>query len=196
MSETPLDTVRLQSWIQRWQAGDRDAADELIQACAGRLELLARKMLRAFPTVQGQTQTEDVLQGCLVRLLNALRSLVPKDTREFYGLAAVQVRRELLDLARQFARRPATARGEPGNLAEVAERREAPEDLEMWCRFHQEVENLPVEQREVFGLAFYHGWTQGQMAQLLGVDERTIRRHWRNATLRLAETLGSRLPGL
>jgi RNA polymerase sigma factor (sigma-70 family) len=77
----------------------------------------------------------------------------------------------------------------------VAESATPVEELELWQRFHAAVEELPSEEREVVGLAFYHGWTQAQIGELIGVDERTIRRRWHRACLRLAEQLDGRLPG-
>jgi RNA polymerase sigma factor (sigma-70 family) len=56
------------------------------------------------------------------------------------------------------------------------------------------MEQLPAEEREVVGLTFYHGWTQAQIAELFGVDERTIRRRWRAACLRLQDLVGADLP--
>ena len=49
--------------------------------------------------------------------------------------------------------------------------------------------------REVFGLTFYHGWTQAEIAMLLAVSERQVRRLWRQACLRLHELLRGDLPG-
>jgi RNA polymerase sigma factor (sigma-70 family) len=47
------------------------------------------------------------------------------------------------------------------------------------------VERLPVREREVVGLVFYHGWTQAQVAELFQVNERTVRRWWESAMVRL-----------
>ena len=69
-----------------------------------------------------------------------------------------------------------------------------PSDLDRWCALHEAIEKLPVEEREAFGLAFYHGWTQPQIAELFGVDERTIRRRWRAACRALHNALGGDLP--
>lgn len=52
-----------------------------------------------------------------------------------------------------------------------------------------------VECREAFGLAFYHGWEQKQVAELFGVDGRTVRRRYRAAVEKLTEALGGELPG-
>ncbi len=67
-------------------------------------------------------------------------------------------------------------------------------ELERWQALHEAVETLPVEEREVFGLVFYHGWTQGQIAELLNVNERTIRRYWQSVCMRLSEMLQGELP--
>jgi DNA-directed RNA polymerase specialized sigma24 family protein len=47
------------------------------------------------------------------------------------------------------------------------------------------VERLPAAQREVVGLIYYHGWTQGEVAEHLGMSKRTAQRHWAAAMLEL-----------
>jgi RNA polymerase sigma factor (sigma-70 family) len=125
--------------------------------------------------------------------LRALRKVRPANTREFFGLAAVRIRRELLDLARRFSgdgftrlvpTNPTTDHAAPAKV-QAAEAPAEDEDFDFWCRFHESVDQLPTEEREVIGLSFYHGWTQTQIAELLQVDERTIRRRWRSACLHL-----------
>jgi RNA polymerase sigma factor (sigma-70 family) len=69
-------------------------------------------------------------------------------------------------------------------------------ELELWTRFHEAVEHLSAEEREVFSLGFYHAWTQPQMADLLGVNERTVRRRWQAACQELNRLVGGELPGL
>jgi RNA polymerase sigma-70 factor (ECF subfamily) len=141
-----------------------------------------------------------VLQNALLRLLHTLRATQPESTRHFANLAALHIRRELLDLARAFRSRldpPGGAAASPdgAGAAEAADPGSgAAGELDLWSAFHEQVERLPVEEREVVGLAFYHGWTQAQIAELFQVDERTIRRRWRSASLKLTEALGGRLP--
>jgi RNA polymerase sigma-70 factor (ECF subfamily) len=192
MPDPSMHTLELHRCVERWQAGDRAAADKLLRALGSRLEHLARKMLRGFPNVRGWAETVDVLQGSLVRLLNTLQNLRPESTRHFFNLAVVHLRRELLDLARQYAGdrfvrlTPAGPADESSaGLSQVAQAPAEGDDLDLWCRFHQAVDQLPAEEREVLGLVFYHGWTQVQIAELFQVDERTIRRRWQSACLRL-----------
>lgn len=190
--------------VDRLQAGDDSAREELIRASLGRLERLARKMLRGFPLVQRWEDTGDVLQNSLLRLDRALRAVVPESSRQFIGLAAEQIRRELLDLARHYSGAHGLGRNhqsgmhvgdaERDGLDPMAETGE-PDELERWTAFHTAVEQLPAAEREVFMLTFYHKWTQPQIAELFQVDERTVRRWWQGATVRLTEKLGGKLPG-
>src|SRR5262245_59718355 len=180
MENDSLDTIRLHGFVDRWQAGDKEAADQLLRAVGQRLEGLSRKLLRGFPAVRACTETADVLQGSLMRLLNTLRKLQPESTRHFSNLAAVHIRRELLDLARHFRGMnqtrlsPADTAGDSA-AGDLVAKTAAPTDgdIDTWCRFHEAVDELPLEEREVVGLAFYHSWTQGQIAELFQVDERT-----------------------
>jgi RNA polymerase sigma factor (sigma-70 family) len=193
-----VDTVNLRSLLDRIQAGDLAAQDELLRGSCAHLERLARKMLRRFPGVHRWADTDDVLQNAVLRLLRALREIRPANTREFFGLAAVQIRRELLDLARHFfgpegeganhASRTALAGSSEGEWDPI-DRRSDVEDLQRWCDFHQEVGGLPPEEREVVSLVFYHGWTQAQVAELCQISERTVRRRWEAALVKLHEIL-------
>jgi RNA polymerase sigma factor (sigma-70 family) len=192
--ESTFDTARMHDYLDRLRAGDHEAADALLRATCGRLERLTRKMLKAFPNVQRWADTDDVLQSALLRLLRSLQAIRPQGTRDFFNLAATHIRRELIDLARHFRSRDwAPAGVEPDGADPGA----APDDdLELWTSFHEQVERLSTEEREVVALTFYHGWKQAQVAELFHVDQRTIRRRWRSACMRLSEALGGRLPNV
>src|SRR5438445_6691932 len=95
-------TVQLLGWLERMRAGDLTAREALFGHVCERLRRLTRKMLKGYPGVQRWAETDDVLQNALLRLLRALNEVQPSSAREFLGLAATQIRRELLDLARHF----------------------------------------------------------------------------------------------
>jgi RNA polymerase sigma-70 factor (ECF subfamily) len=196
--DSSVHTTQLNHLLLRMKAGDQEARNELLRSVCGRLERLARKMLKGFPNVHRWAQTDDVMQSSLLRLLRALEKVQPNSMREFYGLAAQQIRRELLDLARHYGaeRRQAMQHAlpmeasddaNPGN--EAADRAENPDEVDKWYRFHQAVERLPAEEREIVGLIFYHGWTQLQVAELFQVSERTVRRRWEAALVKLHDGL-------
>jgi RNA polymerase sigma factor (TIGR02999 family) len=199
MSDPELDSVRLQALLNRMRTGDRDAEDRLLRAVIGRFRNLARRMLQSeFRDLRNVAQTGDVVQESLLRLLRALKQVTPETTRDFFNLAAEQIRRQLLDLARRHRRDRTEAlqlRDESSSSGNhPPDPAPPPVDLDLWEQFHRAVAELPIEQREVVGLTFYHGWTKAQIAELFGVDERTVRRRWKAACKTLNDALGGRLP--
>jgi RNA polymerase sigma factor (sigma-70 family) len=48
---------------------------------------------------------------------------------------------------------------------------------------------LPVEERQVVELIFYHGWTQAEVADLFDVTVRTVQRRWQTALMKLHRVL-------
>jgi RNA polymerase sigma factor (sigma-70 family) len=191
--------------MDRWRAGDPAAADALCRRIARRFELLTRKMIGRFPNVRVLADTDDVYQEALFGLLRTLTKLRPATTRDFFNLAAVHLRRTLLDLTRRVAARPDLHRRLPASraedssadpLANLPDPGPPPEELERWCRFHEAIEGLPAAEREVLGLVFYHGWSQKQIAELFQVEERTVRRWWRHACERVTRALDGQLPSL
>lgn len=194
---TEFNTLHLQGVLARIRAGDRAARDELVRGCLRRLELLARKMLRTFPAVRRFEDTGDVLNQAVIRLLRSLEAIdvTFTSTRDFFNFAATHIRRELLDLARHYQGPLGAGRHEKGGLDEGNSSKdraapEAPGELERWADLHAAVADLPAEEREVFSLTFYHGWTREQIAELFGVNERTVRRRWHAAVQKLAGQLG------
>lgn len=201
MDKESFATVHLHEILDRWQAGDRGAADELLTEVSRRLERLTRAMLRNYPNVHRWADTGDVLQDSTLRLLRTLQQLRPTSIREFYGLASLHIRRELLDLARHYggpqglgANHASLPPGSSNQVAGINAKAEQPEDdLELWCSFHKSIEELPDDEREVVSLVFYHGWDQARIAELLQVSVRTIRRRWQSACIHLRDTIGSEL---
>lgn len=187
-SPPSLNTFDLLFWVTELQAGRPDAAEPTFRRIAARVETLARAMFKKFPRVGRFVDVEDVIQNSLLRLLAAFRDIRPASTRDFYALANTFIRRELLDLAKHYY----GARGAGTNLSEVpvgegesevpAVAPHDPGDLEMHSAFHEAVERLPAEEREVIGLTYYHGWTQAEVADLFQVSVRTVQR-WNQSAL-------------
>lgn len=203
-------TQILQGWLDQLRQGDTSRADDVraaILAHAGqRLEQLARRMLRKYPHVSRWEQTGDVLQNALLRLHRALDTVQPESAQRFYGLAATQIRRELIDLARHhFGPEGAAAHHHtdvlppgasvPGGvLGQASDAGGEPASLLAWAEFHEQVETLPDESREVFNLLWYEGLNQRDAAAVLGVSERTIKNRWRDAKILLRERLAGLPP--
>src|SRR5262249_44655981 len=100
MSDTPGETTLIGQLLGRLRDGDRAVRDQLLGFACERLGRLAHKMVRDFPGVARWEGTDDVLQNATLRLCRALKDATPESPRSFFNLAAVQIRRELIDLAR------------------------------------------------------------------------------------------------
>ncbi len=194
-------SLRLQNCIARMNAGDAAARDELLQHAGARLERLAHKMLQGFPRVRRWEDTGDVLQNALLRLLQSLREVKVESAQQFFALAALAIRRELLDLARHYygpqglganqdsVGKQASSAETPPSACEPADSTYEPGQLAAWTQFHQQVDALPSPEREVFDLLWYQDLSQAEAAAVLGVSVPTVKRRWLAARLRLQQAI-------
>jgi RNA polymerase sigma factor (sigma-70 family) len=175
----------------RLAKGDRDALGECLQATSVRLSRLARQMLTDFPTVRRWADTDDVLQNTLMRLYRVLKQWTPDSREDFFQMAATQMRRALLDLARFYCRREKAGLRGPGDpVDDVPEQVESSSEMRRWQSFHEAVERLPAQEREVVALQYYHDWPVRQIAEFLKISERTVIRRWQAALWKIAKECG------
>ena len=179
-----MTTVMVQRWLKELPHPDSEvgqqARNELIEHGRRRMEALCRKMF--FRSLAGSpVDYEDVYQESALRLWKSLTDIRPTTVREFFGLASTQIRRVLIDLCRKHVREP------PDIAPELRDASYNPSSLAKWTEFHEQVEKLDDSMRDVVELLWYHDLTHKESADVLGVDERTIRRRWRKARERLAD---------
>jgi RNA polymerase sigma factor (sigma-70 family) len=201
MDDAGDNTQVLQSWLQQLQSADRAVSEKarrgVINHASERLEKLARTMLNKYPRLRRWEQTGDVLQNALLRLHRSLLTIRPDSVRQFYGLAAAQIRRELIDLTRHHFGPEGPARMHHTDGAGVVKEnalaidrqpdsQSEPMSLSEWTEFHEAVE------REVFDLYWYEGLDQKAVASILNVTDRTVKNRWRSAKLLLQDMLTDR----
>jgi RNA polymerase sigma-70 factor (ECF subfamily) len=109
--------------------------------------------------------------------------------RAFFGLVCLQIRRELIDMARAGKRGPRPGPIGGGDSSE-SPGVDAPDDFSTTQEGRQTdileaVEKLPEDQREVVDLLFWMGLTQPEAAQIIGVHEDTVKRRWAAARVKL-----------
>src|SRR3954452_7824325 len=97
-------STQLQHCLDRLREGDLSARDDLIRYSCARLERLTHTMLRDYARLRRWEETGDVLQNAMIRLNRALGEVAPANVRDFFRLAALEIRRELIDLARHYYR--------------------------------------------------------------------------------------------
>jgi RNA polymerase sigma factor (TIGR02999 family) len=180
---------RLTTLLDRAQQGDREAADGLFAESYALLRRLARARLRAH----ARTPTLDtgmLIHEVYLRFVAEGR-LTIEDSLHFRRWAGRVMRSVIVDLAR---RRQAERRG--GRLARITLTAQlpiaAPEADEQVLRVHEALETLAaVDARasEVVQLRYFGGMTEPEIAEALGVSERTVRRDWDKARLMLTEMM-------
>ena len=189
-------------------ADARDAAqarDELVALAAERMRSLAHRMLAGSASVRRWEDTDDLVQVALLRLHRALGSVVPNDAQHFVRLAALQVRRELIDLTRRHGSSESFAANHETNSlpddrgGQRSDRAEDPapdavQKLAEWTRFHDLAASLPDDERQLFDMVWYLGMTQDEIAALLGCSARTIRRRWEETKGRFMESFKGQPP--
>lgn len=196
MNEEAEFGERLTAALARHQAGDAAARDQLIALSCDRIVLLSRHALRSYPGVARWEDTDDISQNVALRLWQSLSALQPPTALDFARFISVQIRRELLDMARKYA----GPEGLGANHKSVGERiyhssfggtdaGHEPIQLAAWAEFHVAVDALPDDEQALFDLLWYQGLSQPQAAAILGVSERTVRRKWRTARARVLSTL-------
>ena len=94
--------TEFQMRLQQLQNNSGEAKSALIELSCKRLRSLASKMFKQFPNLKRWNDSSDLLQGAVIRLYKALSTVKPETPQQFYGLAALQIRRELLDLTKKF----------------------------------------------------------------------------------------------
>lgn len=197
-------SARVRDCLERIAAGDLTARDQVIELCSERLYLLARRMLARFPRVRRWSDTDDVFQEAAMRLHRALAEVQPDSTRGLLALAGTQMHRELVDLARRYASGRSyegnhgtnvVGPDDSGRLQHIVDRAMAqPDPLDRWTSFHEAVEQLPTDAREVFDLVWYMGASQETAASIIGCSPRTVKSRWRLARLSVKAALDGENP--
>lgn len=186
---TNHDVTRL---LQAWGAGDANAADELLPLIYGHLRGLAREYLRR-ERGSHTLQPTALVHEAYLRLAGGA-SVQYQGRAHFYSLAARAMRRILVDhaRARRAQRRGGAqehvsleevdAAGWPGE-GEGADFAALDDALQRLTHDH------PRPGR-VVELRFFGGMETGDIAEVLEVAERTVKRDWQFAKLWLHRELG------
>jgi RNA polymerase sigma factor (sigma-70 family) len=161
-----------------------------------RLQLLCANLLhRSYPRLTRpplNLQPDELLSGVVERLLKALRAVHPQNVRQFFALANQHMRWELNDLARRLDEQPRAVEAH-ADLVPAAESTESglsPDGR----RILEAIDNLPDEEREVFGLVRIQGLSQVDAADVLKVSAKTVQRRLNRGVLLLSEALDDLRP--
>ena len=195
MSEST--TVQIQVLLDRHLCGYATAKAALIRVAEERLQILTRKMLRDFPRGREHDDTAGIFNESYLRLHTALDAEKPTTVRQFLGLAALAIRRTLLDLVRKLRgrgvdkrNRPLSFEGDGSNRIDPAAP-EGPNPFDLAEDLLAAVDKLPDDLKEVVMLHHFQGLAQAEIAGLIGIHADTVKRRWAKARVILADKLAA-----
>jgi RNA polymerase sigma factor (TIGR02999 family) len=175
--------------LSRMQAGDAAARDALFEATYQELRRLARSRLRdgGRNTV---LDTTSLVHESYLRFVRA-GELQFNDRRAYFAYAARVMRSVIVDSVRE---RQAERRG--GNAAHLTLSTELIENLDgseqAVLQVNDALEALAKANErlaQVVEMRYFGGYSESEIAETLGVTERTVQRDWEKARLILAEAL-------
>jgi len=175
--------------IHNSQLGDQGANNALFAASYGRLRALARARLRLCrrDTMLGTTS---LVHEFYVRF--AAPGYVPIANRaHFIRYASRVMRFVIVDFVRRRQARRRYGAGEPATLDNDIPAGPSQGETEI-LRVHLALEHLAkLNERlaQVVEMRYFAGLTEPQIAELLNVTERTVRRDWEKARLLLIAAL-------
>jgi RNA polymerase sigma factor (TIGR02999 family) len=179
------DVTRILDAIKQ---GDPTAAQELLPLVYEELRRLARARMAQQPP--GQTlQATALVHEAWLRLAGSDRQQWA-GRAHFFAAAAEAMRHILVDRARR-KKRAKHGGGQPpadANELEIA----ANADDEKLLLVHEALEKLALEEplrAEVVKLHFFVGLTHAESAEILGLSEKTVRRHWNFARVWLYQAI-------
>ncbi len=175
--------------LRAWNDGDEGAYRQLTALLYDNLRLLARATL-AKERPDHTLQATALVHEAYLRLMGQ-KQVTWQNRSQFLCLAARQIRRVLVDYARQ---RSATKRGGkdqrvPLELAfDVSEERT--DDILEVDRALEQLSALDPELADLVEMRFFGGLTQEEIAAARGLSLSTVARRWRVAKTRLVQLLG------
>lgn len=177
--------------FRAYQGGDREAFDRIFAAMYPDLTRLARARLRGGQRMS-MVDTTVLVHECFLRFVSSGQVRI-ESRAHFFAYAARVMRSIIVDYAR---RRKAEQRG--GGLDRVELDTELLESLavppeDQVIEVAQAIDRLARLDERLAGVVemrFFAGFTEAEIAAVLGVTERTVRRDFEKARMILAVSLG------
>lgn len=177
--------------LARARDGDRSAFDTLFERLYPELRRLAHARLAGHQRGTGM-ETTVLLHECYLRFMQA-GSLAPADRAHFIGYASHVMRSIIVDAVRAAGRERRGGGAEHVTLDTfIADALPQPhEELLDIDRALDELARLEPRLAQVVEMRYFVGLKDEEIAQILGVTDRTVRRDWEKARLLLAHALAA-----
>jgi RNA polymerase sigma factor (TIGR02999 family) len=177
---TTDDSSSLTKHLQSFSGGDRDIAETVLREVLPKLHQIAIRELRREHYLVPLSPTELINE---VWLRSIGRGGWQINSREhFYAIAALAMRRVLVDFARQRLAQRRDDGGKPESLDESASRVLAqtpdPESVLQIGMLMEQLENANSEAARVVDMHYFAGFTLQEIAEITGSTPRQVRHLW------------------
>ena len=184
----PDETHRITALLKDWQAGKRDAANQLMELLYGELHKLAARQMRR-ERGEHTLQTTALVHETFIRLCGS-ESIDWQNRGHFFAVAARQLRRVLVDHARRAQSEKRGAGQVRFRLADadgpVIDRDER---LLAMDQALSRLETLDERAARVIHLRYFAGLSEKEAAAAMGISVATLKRDWDFARTWLASQL-------
>ena len=182
--------------LQRAANGDRAALDSVFAALYPDLKRVARAALYRQGRADSM-QTTVLVHESFLRLISS-HGLRLQDRRHFFAYAAKVMRNFILDDARAYFAESRGGAAEHLTLGadeamQVVDKSASDELLRVDAAL-LELEAIDPQLAELVEMRYFGGYTEAEVAELLGIAERTVRRRWDKARAWLFVTLAEKTP--
>lgn len=184
-NEPPHEITQI---LQAWRDGDEAAAERLFPLVYDELRQLAKVYLNR-ERVNHTLQPTALVHEAYLKMAGQ-SSLVVENRVHFYALASRVMRRILVDHARQFnaQKRGGSAQRFSIENIDILPEQSAGDLLEL-NEALQKLEEIDERKCRVVDMRFFGGLKEDEIAEALGVNEKTVRRDWQFAKLWLYREL-------
>jgi RNA polymerase sigma factor (TIGR02999 family) len=174
---------QITTWLAGWRKGDARAAEQLAGAVYPELQKIAARFLRA-ERQQHTLEPNALVNELWLRLVGSTPGEVAFENRtHFFALSATTMRRILIDHARARVAEKRGGEQEQVSLSAVEGWNPVQryDDVLLLDRALGMLEKADARAARVVELRFFGGLQEGEVAEVLGVSEITVKRDWKVA---------------
>ena|SRR5579864_1932022 len=184
--DEPLTTL-----LQQAARGERDALNRVFDVLYPDLRQIAHARLRIQGGV-GHLETTALVHESFLRLVDAAQ-LTLADRKHFFAYAAKTMRNIIIDFAREHhaQRRGGGREMLPLNTSIGGSQPATDSDASLVALNDalQTLETTDPALAQIVEMRYFAGYSEGEIAELTGLSERTVRRQWEKARAFLLVTL-------
>ena len=174
--------------LSNCQQGDENALEKIFPIIYQELRNIAHRQLGNVWSVETICTTALVNEAYLK--LSGSEKFVSQDRNHFFAIAAKAMRQILINYSKQKQTQKRGAEWQKtSNVEELRQDEKNIDELIAIDRALTELETFDPELGRLVELRFFAGMTEVEVAELLGMSDRSVRRNWQKAKVLLANAI-------